>query len=258
MKLKNLHLFNNKIKDEEMSLVNSKSKRQDFSSRTENKFSENELTKDLAYLAGILRDGSLPKPYNNQYEIQISQDNIEWLENVKVMLKRLFPEKDLKIVKYGNQTPRIKIYSKEIYHYLVKLFEYPGTQTKWKIPSFVINGSSDIKKRFIEGFFEAEGEVPLSKQNNKYKIWIRFHHSWDGDKCIVLEQMKMMLENNFGVKCGNITGPKKEKKFPSFDLAIYGNNVYEFFKEMKIFHPKHNKRLRIMMRKDTATQSLAD
>jgi len=86
------------------------------------------ISKKLSYVAGILRDGSLPKPYNNQYEIQVSQDNMEWLEKAKEILQKLFPKKKIKISKYGKQTPRIKIYSKEIYQNLVELFEYPGTQ----------------------------------------------------------------------------------------------------------------------------------
>ena len=159
----------------------------------------NKISKNLSYLAGILRDGSLPKPYNNQYEIQVSQDNIEWLGRVKKMLQILFPEKKIEIVKYGKQTPRIKIYSKEIYYNLVNLFEYPETQNKWEIPTVIRNGSKEMKKWFITGFFDAEGEVPLSRQSGKYKIWIRFHHSWDGERCIVLEQLKGILEKDFNI-----------------------------------------------------------
>ena len=205
------------------------------------------ISKNLSYVAGILRDGSLPKPYNNQYEIQVSQDNMEWLEKAKEILQKLFPKKKIKISKYGKQTPRIKIYSKEIYQNLVELFEYPGTQNKWEIPSFIRNGSKEIKKWFIKGFFDAEGEVPLSRQNSKYKVWIRFHHSWDGDKCTVLEQLKEMLEKEFNIQCGNVSGPKKEKRFPSFDLAIYGENVHKFFKQIGTFHPKHIERLNMML-----------
>ena len=212
------------------------------------------ISQDMAYLAGILRDGSLPKPYNNQYEIQVSQDNIIWLEKVKEIMQKLFPEKELKIIKYGKQTPRIKIYSKEIYYKLTKLFEYPGMQSKWEIPSVIRTGSKEIKKSFIRGFFDAEGEVPLSKQGSKgskYKIWIRFHHSWDGNQCIVLEQMKRILEKEFNILCGNVSGPKNEKNYPSFDLAIYGRYaVQQFFQHIGSLHPKHNERLKTMLGKD--------
>jgi len=216
------------------------------------------ISKNLSYLAGILRDGSLPKPYNNQYEIQISQDDIEWLESVKYKLQNLFPEKKIQIVKYGKQTPRIKIYSKEIYQKLINLFEYPGSQCKWEIPLIIRNGSKETKKWFIKGFFDAEGEVPLSKQNRKYKVWIRFHHSWDGNKCLVLEQLKKILEIDFKIQCGSVSGPKKEKNFPSFDLAIYGDNIHKFFKQIGTFHPKHVKRLNVMLGRKHIVKSLAD
>lgn len=219
---------------------------------------ESEKVNHLSYLAGILRDGSLPRPYNNQYEIQVSQDNIPWLEKVKGMLSELFPEKEIKIVKYGRQTPRIKIYSKEIYEKLVDIFDYPGTQMKWEVPLFIRNGPINRKKWFIRGFFDAEGEVPLSRQNGKYKVWIRFHHSWDGKKCIVLEQLKTILEKDFKIICGNVTGPKKEKKYPSFDLMIYGKHIHEFFNQIGTFHPKHKKRLNTMLGRTHIAKSLAD
>ena len=168
------------------------------------KSSRRKISENLAYIAGALRDGSLPKPYNNQYEIQLSQKNLNWLEMVKNILQELFPEKNIRIVKYGKQTPRIKIYSKMIYKDLVELFEYPGTQ----------------------------------------------------NKCKVLEQIKDILEKDFDIKCGNVSGPKKEKKFPSFDLAIYGNNVNKFFEEIGTLHPRHKERLKLMFG-DTTTQSLA-
>lgn len=97
------------------------------------------------------------------------------------------------------------------------------------------------------GFFDAEGEVPLVRnQGGKYKIWIRFHHSWKGNICLVLLQMKQILEKDFGILCGNVTGPKKEKRLPSFDLAIYGRNVIKFRKEIGTSHPRRIERFKIL------------
>lgn len=122
------------------------------------------------------------------------------------------------------------------------------TQNRWQIPSVILGGSKEVKKQFIRGFFDAEGEVPLSKnQSGRYKIWIRFHHSWDGNSCSVLEQLKKLLEKDFGIQCGKVTGPKKEKKIPSFDLAIYGQNVCKFVKKIGTAHPRHIKRLKVML-----------
>jgi len=217
-----------------------------------------EKATDLAYLAGILRDGSLPKPYNNLYEVQISQSNMEFLENVRKIFLNVFAGSKPRLYKYGNQTPRIKVYSKEIHGYLVNILEYPGTQVKWKIPSFVISGNKETKRRFLQGFFDAEGEIPLSRNSGgNYKIWARFHHSWDGANCVVLEQTKAILEEDFKIMCGKVSGPKIEKKFPSFDLAIYGSNVKEFISLVKPLNPKHVRRWK-KQNKATTTQSLVD
>jgi len=60
-------------------------------------------------------------------------------------LEKLFPNKKIKIVKYGNQTPRIKIYSKEIYELFIKVFEFSGNQSLWEVPSTVQKANKKIK-----------------------------------------------------------------------------------------------------------------
>ena len=206
------------------------------------------ISKNLAYIAGLLRDGSISKSRNNLYEIQISQKDRNFLNRVFRIMKRVFPEEKIKLVQYGKQTPRIKIYSKKIYFEIIELLEYPGVQSRWSVPSCIKDAQKEIKKYFIRGFFDAEGEVPLSlNQSGKFKVWVRFHHSWDGNKCIVLKEIKKILENDFGIQCGKISGPKKEKNIPSFDLMIYGEHAKKFMREIGVFHPKHKKRFRIQL-----------
>lgn len=205
-----------------------------------------EMTRKLAYLAGALRDGSLPEPYNNLYEIQFSQKNRKWLRRIKNFLEELFPEKDIKIVQYGKQTPRIKIYSKRIYLELLDLLEFKGDQSLWRVPSCIRNGSKEIKRWHLKGFFDAEGEVPLSRnQSRKYKVWVRFHHSWKGRACLVLKDLKRILEEDFRIECGEVSGPKEETNAPSFDLAIYGENAKEFYERIGTLHPNHKRRFKI-------------
>lgn len=207
------------------------------------------ISKELAYIAGMLRDGSISKSNNNLYEIQISQKNIEFLKKIMKIMKKVFPNEKIRLVKYGRQTPRIKMYSKAVYLKLRNLLEYQGAQSRWSIPSCIKDAPKEVKKYFIRGFFDAEGEVPLSlNQSGNYKTWIRFHHSWDGEKCIVLQELKEILENDFEIKCGKVTNPKNEKNFPSFDLMIYGKNAKKFMKEIGTFNPKHLERFKIQTR----------
>lgn len=217
-----------------------------------------EKATDLAYLAGILRDGSLPKPYNNLYEIQISQNDVKFLKDVEKIFLKVFAESKPRIYKYGNQTPRIKVYSKEIYSYLVKILEYPGNQARWKIPTFITSGDKETKRRFLQGFFDAEGEIPLSRNSGgNYKIWARFHHSWDGANCEILEQTKTILEEDFKIMCGKVSGPKAERNYPSFDLAIYGKNAKKLINLIEPLNQKHVQRWR-KQNKATTAKSLVD
>ena len=108
------------------------------------------------------------------------------------------------------------------------------------------------------GFFDAEGEIPLTRQGSGYKIWLRFHHSWNGNNCLVLEQIKEILEKDFSIQSGRISGPKKEKNFPSFDLILYGDDVLKFMKEIGTSHPKHIRRLHVMIEGTHIARSLAN
>jgi len=98
------------------------------------------LTPKLAYLIGALRDGSLPQVYNNQYEIQFSQKNVEWLKQMIVPLIKQVFKINAKIQCYGKQTPRVKVYSKPIYVFIKKVFEHPEKlQVTWEVPSLIRN-----------------------------------------------------------------------------------------------------------------------
>lgn len=206
-----------------------------------------EMTEKLAYIVGALKDGSLPEPYNNLYEIQFSQKNRKWLRKIRGFLENLFPERDIKIVQYGEQQiPRIKIYSKKIYLELVDLLEFEGDQSLWRVPSCIRNGTREIKRWHIKGFFDAEGEVPLSRnQSGRYKVWVRFHHSWKGNTCLVLRDLKRILEEDFVIECGDVSGPKEEANVPSFDLAIYGENAKKFYRKIGTLYPNHERRFKI-------------
>lgn len=198
------------------------------------------LTPKLSYLIGSLRDGSLPEVYNNQYEIQFSQLNVEWLENViKPTIKDVFGF-ETEVEKYGNQTPRIKIYSKPVYFFIKKFFDCPERlQVTWEIPKIIRNSPLEIKKWFIRGFFDSEGEVNIKQKR------ITIHHSWDGTIPIVLEQLKNILENDFQIK-SKVSKPHKEKNFPSFDLRIRKEDIWLFYDKIGTCHSEKEKKFQEM------------
>ncbi len=194
------------------------------------------LTPQLSYLIGALRDGSLPKVYNNEYEVQFSQLNIEWLEAVVApLIENVFGIR-AEVESYNGQTPRIKIYSKPIYVFIKIFFEHPERlQVTWEVPSLIRNSPLEIKKWFIRGFFDSEGEINVRQKR------ITIHHSWNGKTPIVLEQLKEILERDFNVRA-KVSKPHKEKNFPSFDLRISKENVLLFYKKIGTSHPEKFKK----------------
>lgn len=190
------------------------------------------LTPKLAYLIGSLRDGSLPEVYNNQYEIQFSQQNTEWLEHVIIpLIEDVFKIKTV-VKSYGDQTPRVKIYSKPIYIFIKEIFEHPERlQVTWEVPTLIRNSPAEIKKWFIRGFFDSEGEINIRQKR------LVIHHSWNGQNPIVLEQLQKILLNDFKIE-SKISKPHKEKNFPSFDLIISKQNVWLFYKKIGTSHPE--------------------
>jgi len=190
------------------------------------------LTPKLAYLLGALRDGSILTIYNNQYEVQFSQKNVKWLRNVIIpTIEEVFKIKT-KVQRYGEQTPRIKVYSKPIYIFIKKVFKYPEKlQVTWEVPSLVMHSPLEIKRWFIRGFFDSEGEINIKQKR------LVIHHSWNGENPVVLKQLQEILINDFGIE-SKISKPHKERNFPSFDLTIFKENILLFYQRIGTSHPQ--------------------
>lgn len=190
------------------------------------------LTPQLSYLIGTLRDGSLPRVYNNEYEVQFSQLNTKWLETLIVpLVEKIFGVKT-RIESYNRQTPRVKVYSKPIYTFIKNFFEHPESlQVTWEVPKLIQTSPLKIKGWFIRGFFDSEGEINLRQKR------ITIHHSWDGESPVVLEQLQKIFEEDFNIK-SKVSKPHKEKNFPSFDLRITKENVLWFYQKIGTSHPE--------------------
>jgi len=63
------------------------------------------------------------------------------------------------------------------------------------------------------------------------------HHSWNGQKPLVLEQLQEILLKEFGIQ-SKVSKPHKEKNFPSFDLTITKENVWLFYQKIGTSHPE--------------------
>ena len=99
------------------------------------------MSKDLCYLLGAIRDGSLPV-CKIKKEVSFATDPTkEWLEMVAQIASREFqiPYERFKIYPARDKKSRIdcfrlKLYSAVVYDKLARIYE-PGSQARWKTPS---------------------------------------------------------------------------------------------------------------------------
>ena len=152
-----------------------------------------QLTSNLAYLLGSLRDGSICRFKSNQGKICSSvtfySKSREWLKILQIKILDVF-ERTTKIVQYGNKTPYLRIYSKELVNKLNGEFQCPlKTQIGWITPLPIkASNNPEIIKNYIAGFWDAEGGANLKSQQ------IALYLSWNGNDCPPLEDLKAMLE----------------------------------------------------------------
>lgn len=153
-----------------------------------------ELSKDLAYFVGAIRDGVLCSrgSEKGEYVLEIYQKNIRWLkETIKPIIKTLF---DIEPI-VDNKKMRVRIWSKVVYIFIKDIFEYRETRKEgWATPKVILESSQDIQKSYIQGFFDTEGW--LTKNNR----WIGIAQSWhENDRCPPLDDIKLIL-SSIGIK----------------------------------------------------------
>ncbi|MBI5159242.1 LAGLIDADG family homing endonuclease [Candidatus Micrarchaeota archaeon] len=212
-----------------------------------------EVNPQLFYLAGAMRDGTFPKPYQNHYEISIAQNSDEWIDAIKEIFLSTLKVDAEKIKKKpgSNRVKRLVVYSRDIYSRLSETFQHPTGRNLWNTPAFV-KKYPELQKWYVQGFFDAEGEIAHVEDYlkkivvTKPKMRIILHQSWKDEACPVLIDLKNIIENK-GIRCGKVWGPKKNKNTLDYDLPISGSsNVLKFYKEIGTSHPEKNARFKLL------------
>jgi intein-encoded DNA endonuclease-like protein len=201
-----------------------------------------ELTKELFYLLGALRDGSVLRYGDKQGKIHhyvtFYSKDVEWLNFISKQLKKLFEEKQT-FCKPRTGTPYLRIYSKKIAVWMHEEFQHPLTsQITWRTPKVIMKSENDEMIRwYIAGFWDAEGGYDIRTHQ------IRFHLSWNGLECPPLQDMKALL-GRLGICTGNVgMYENKNGNYPRFVLRISKKDNEKFLKVIPISNP--SKKLKI-------------
>ncbi len=186
------------------------------------------LSPALAYLIGILRDGTMTKSLRS-HKVAIYQKNKEFLENVINPLSVILFNKSAKILPSAEDY-MWRLDSKPLYTFISKIFDYPkeGRQIFWRVPEIIRNAPKEIQRFYIAGFVDAEGSINIER--NKPVIYI--YQSWNNNlQCPTLEDLKQMLKN-FGI---HVIGPDCYRKSKNaFRLRLTDKNVKLFFEQIPL------------------------
>jgi len=144
-----------------------------------NKIRIPELDQEVGYVVGYISgDGHLriPAKHKDHWEIIIESWTDETrLDFINEILKRKF---NLTGVKASNKTRkgwRLFINSKIFHKVLTTIFEIPMGE-KYdiiRVPRIIKEASLEVKKKYIQGWFDSEGFVTFSKGNLQIEFYIK-------------------------------------------------------------------------------------
>ncbi len=185
------------------------------------------FSKDLAYLMGAMRDGSLIKSRGKHFVRLYDTADAKWISSVKEIFSKLF-ETEMHL-RYNKKfdVAYLEISSKPLFSLMKILFE---NNMHKDVPEIIKTAPLEIQKSYIEGFFDAEGHVP-HKNTKRYQI------DFTQKDPKSLEFVKKFLEN-FGIKCGKISTHR---------LPIYGKeNLSKFHENFTFLNLEKSKRLKFL------------
>lgn len=178
-----------------------------------------EFDKNLAYMLGALRDGSLINSNGKHWVRIYDKKYSDWLEKIAPIFENLLEIKfHIRYQKKFNEK-YLDISSKPLLHFLKILV---GKELHKDVPKLIKNAELTIQKSYISGFFDAEGHVP---SNIKKARRITFSQK---DKSSLMF-IKATLEK-INIKCGKIS---------NHTLPIFGKeNMNKFYEQFEILYPE--------------------
>lgn len=194
-----------------------------------------DITPELAYLIGMLRDGSINLESSNEYCCAFYSKYKKSLIVVRDYVTKVFGIKS-KIEKNKDNLYMVRIRSKTLYMFFKLVFEVKPKQKNWDTPKLIKKSTKIIKKFYVRGFWDAEGGCPHLKINRKLikkNLEVKFSQKNKES----LEFIRDYL-NSIGIKTGNVYFNKDV-----YVLKITQSYIPKFKNKIGSFHPVKAKRL---------------
>ncbi len=209
------------------------------------------VNEEIAYLIGALRDGNITSiPKEGIYRIRFYQKSKRWLELLAGILERNFGRKASFYFDERHGVWCLSITSKKVFQELSKLAEFNGDQSTWLTPTWISNGSGELKAAYVRGFFDAEGSINSFEKTTldvpEKDIRIYLAQANQG----VLGEIREIV-SEFGIRCGRVCGPyvKKGSETRMYALMVHGSEqVLKFYDSFNSAHPDKVFRFELLKR----------
>lgn len=197
-----------------------------------------ELSEDLCYVLGALRDGCL----TSQYSIKFKQKNREWLS--EIIIPKLNSEFGLnldegRIYEQNDVTTRyyIAFKSKRVHEILSSLLE----SSEGTVPDIFELMTKQQKIAFVRGFWDADGGCPRYPENSS-KQYLNFTQK----DPVVLQEIADFLSQE-GISCGEIRSNEKKSSGDIHRFSIVAKqSVLDFIEKIGSEHPEKSERILLM------------
>jgi len=214
------------------------------------------LTPKLSYFVGYLYgDGCLSNAARRRIkngkllcEIKIADFSREQIDNMSKLFQELFnvqaPVRDERIFK-GQHAFYIDPKCKVVHQFLNRVFEMPMGEKKGKLhfPSVILQAGPELRKWFIAGFFDADGDTPeVEKTAKKVRLRIRIKQA----SLDILQDIKQILSDDMQI---TISGPHRDTNGAWSISSEKSSTVERFCKSIPSVHPIKSWRLKEMLRR---------
>ncbi len=188
----------------------------------------------------MLGDGSVGK-YSSQYKITITGHSIDdkdfLILGIKPILEKLFKKPIHLNFRKDSSALDLIIYSKEVFEYMTKKWNYPAGRKKNISISKSLVQDKKIMRNVISGFFATDGSMVITNNNGIFYPRVEF-----GNKSTtILIQIRNFL-SQFGIK-GGLYISHKHPTGNVYRLQYNGKkNTLKFWKIIGFINPKHKRK----------------
>jgi intein/homing endonuclease len=189
------------------------------------------LTPELSYFVGYLMgDGCLIK---NKWTVAIFAEHESEIKKIENLLKKLFCLKGRRWEISGEIA--LYVYSKGLWIYLNKVFDFPigKKKGKLKIPQIIKKSSTIIKKEFVKGFADSDGGIAKIENYEEIPKWLLYKpqiYISQSTKNFLVGLKIIMLELGLPAE-----GPYYNCANGGYQLTFTGIRKMKICKDFKIF-----------------------